>query len=259
MTAETAIVERWSAEWQPPSAVVVRGTVVLLPGRGEPASAYVRLGERLAADGYRVLAVGSDVDPDGLRRAIRADPGPRPVVLIGADTGAATALALSRTAVTDGIAAVVLAGLPVPGGTGDARTATASGRTWDEELDARTACPVHRRRLSEDRDVVRGALWSVPVGPLSTGAPSVPVLALHGELDVISPPAAVGAVLGRASGVRLVVVAGGRHDVLNDVHHRSVAAEIVQFLERLRLSPDARPILRDEPPGSARDQSTVER
>jgi hypothetical protein len=31
-----------------------------------------------------------------------------------------------------------------------------------------------------------------------------------------------------------VQVEGGRHDVLNDVAHRSVAAEIVQFLEWLR-------------------------
>ncbi|MGD6652180.1 hypothetical protein VWW24_22790, partial [Xanthomonas citri pv. citri] len=32
----------------------------------------------------------------------------------------------------------------------------------------------------------------------------------------------------------VVIVSGGRHDILNDVTHRSVAAEIVQFLERLR-------------------------
>jgi hypothetical protein len=34
---------------------------------------------------------------------------------------------------------------------------------------------------------------------------------------------------------RLVTIAGGRHDVLNDVTHRTVAATIVLFLERLRL------------------------
>jgi hypothetical protein len=30
-------------------------------------------------------------------------------------------------------------------------------------------------------------------------------------------------------------ITGGRHDVLNDVTHRTVAATIVLFLERLRL------------------------
>jgi hypothetical protein len=118
-----------------------------------------------------------------------------------------------------------------------------SNRSWDEELDARTACPVHRRRLSEDQHVVRGALWAVPVARHPIAEPQVPVLALHGEVDVISPLPAVQKILNRTAGVRLVVVSGGRHDVLNDVHHRSVAAEIVLFLERLRLSAEASPIL----------------
>lgn len=36
------------------------------------------------------------------------------------------------------------------------------------------------------------------------------------------------------SRARLPVVRGARHDVLNDVNHRSVAAETVAFLETLR-------------------------
>ena len=31
---------------------------------------------------------------------------------------------------------------------------------------------------------------------------------------------------------------GGRHDVLNDALHRTAAATVVLFLERLRLSPE---------------------
>jgi ABC-type dipeptide/oligopeptide/nickel transport system permease component len=38
----------------------------------------------------------------------------------------------------------------------------------------------------------------------------------------------------KASRARLSVVRGAHHDVLNDVQHRSVAAEIVSFLEVLR-------------------------
>jgi hypothetical protein len=34
------------------------------------------------------------------------------------------------------------------------------------------------------------------------------------------------------------------HDVLNDAAHRTVAAQIVQWLERLRGSPDLAPVIR---------------
>ena len=40
------------------------------------------------------------------------------------------------------------------------------------------------------------------------------------------------------SRARAAVVAGGRHDVLNDVDHRSVAATVVLFLESLRRGAD---------------------
>ena len=45
-----------------------------------------------------------------------------------------------------------------------------------------------------------------------------------------------------AAAVELVSITGGRHDVLNDVAHRTVAATIVLFLERLRLGPGLPPI-----------------
>jgi hypothetical protein len=41
-----------------------------------------------------------------------------------------------------------------------------------------------------------------------------------------------------------VTIAGGRHDVLNDVTHRTVAATIILFLERLRLGADLPEIAR---------------
>jgi pimeloyl-ACP methyl ester carboxylesterase len=238
MTVDTATAG-WSATWVPPAEVAVRGTVVVLPGRGEPASVYTRLGRRLAVDGYRVAAATEVDTADSVRAAIGSEPGPGPLVLIGADTGAATALALSATAIADGIAGVVLAGLPATGG-------AVADLSWAAELEARTGCPVHRTRLSEDAGVVRGALWPAPVLPWPPGPlaePQVPVLALHGAVDVIAPLAAVRAALDPLSRVRLVLVGGGRHDVLNDVQHRSVAAEIVQFLERLRLSAEAAAIL----------------
>lgn len=65
----------------------------------------------------------------------------------------------------------------------------------------------------------------------------MPVLALHGKDDRISPlDQALGAYEGHAN-VRTVTFDGGRHDVLNDALHRTAAATVVLFLERLRLSP----------------------
>lgn len=42
--------------WGPPDGVTVRGTVVVLPGRGENAAVYGRFGRRMASDGYAVHA-----------------------------------------------------------------------------------------------------------------------------------------------------------------------------------------------------------
>jgi alpha-beta hydrolase superfamily lysophospholipase len=42
----------------------------------------------------------------------------------------------------------------------------------------------------------------------------------------------------RAPAAQLVSIAAGRHDALNDLTHRTVAATIVLFLERLRLGRD---------------------
>ncbi|MEV4559288.1 hypothetical protein AB0K51_20180 [Kitasatospora sp. NPDC049285] len=41
--------------WEPAPGTAVRGTVVLLPGRGEHPGVYARFGRRLAFDGYRLL------------------------------------------------------------------------------------------------------------------------------------------------------------------------------------------------------------
>ena len=183
----------------------VRGTVVLLPGRGEHPALYHRLATRLAFDGYRVTTSETDLDPG-------------PVVLLGHDTGALHALEL---ATERPVAAVVASGLPLgePGG-------------WTDELDARTACPVHRALLDGDDRFAAGELRG-PV-PGRAAAPEVPVLVLHGETDRVASPEAAQAFAGTLPSGRFVLVGGGRHDVLNDVDHRSVAAEIVQFLEWLR-------------------------
>ena len=85
--------------WLPPTpGPAVRGTVILLPGRGEHAGVYERFGRRLAFDAYAVhaISVSPDDDPADLRDQVAAlaAEAVAPVVLAGSDTGALHALAL---------------------------------------------------------------------------------------------------------------------------------------------------------------------
>ncbi|GAA2775053.1 lysophospholipase [Saccharopolyspora taberi] len=220
------------ASWNEPDGLYPRGTFVLAVGRGESPAVYERLGLRLSADAYRVRVVSdATAAPDAVTTRLKelfadeTDPAPR--VLAGSDTGALLALRLAaqRTITPH---ALVLAGLP-----GDVQAPHFP--SWEEELAARTSCPTHQRRLTENGG---GTLQSA-VPPQWHDAPdisgvTVPVLGLHGSDDVISPRSRIRHQYARLPHSRLVSVEGGKHDVLNDAGHRSVAAEIVLFLEELR-------------------------
>ncbi|WP_035866464.1 alpha/beta hydrolase [Cryptosporangium arvum] len=210
----------------PPPGLNTRGTVLVVPGRGENPRTYARLGARLAADAYHVRVLthvdevaGAAADPDLVR----------PLVLIGADTGAASvgALVAGDDAAAD---AVVLAGLPGYG----ARTA----QDWDDELDTRTHCPTHRGVLNAEptpgalSTEVDSALLDAAYGSTA----DLPHLLLVGDADPYADRAALTRVAKALPRARLAVVREGHHDVLNDLQHRSVAAEIVTFLEALRSS-----------------------
>jgi alpha-beta hydrolase superfamily lysophospholipase len=237
-----------------PEGLRTRGTIVVVPGRGETRATYGRLAARLAADAYRVRVVAApDVGvpvaageqaaaPTGfgarLAEAIEgtagADGVTEPVILLGADLGAAAIAAhLAPTGqLPDGRKpdAVVLAGLP-------GRTAAAVD-TWDEELAVRTFCPTHRGTLSNDSEVQRGSLNRALPESLLTAAYeaelSLPALFLVGDADPLADRDALVRTAKSLPRARLSVVRGAHHDVLNDVQHRSVAAEIVAFLETLR-------------------------
>ncbi|MEU0137613.1 alpha/beta hydrolase [Streptomyces sp. NPDC006296] len=235
-----------------PAGLRTRGTVLVVPGRGETRSAYARLGARLAADAYRVRVVDApDLDagdPDGSlarfgdRLAAAAEDtaagedGPvRPLVLVGADRGAVALAALlggggEPSAVRPD--AVVLAGIPGGG------ASAGSPRGWEEELDVRTACPAHRGTLTRDTGTRRGALdEAVPQALLAAayaGRTGVPALLLVGDADPLADREALVRTAKALPRARLSVVRGARHDVLNDLQHRSVAAEVVTFLETLR-------------------------
>ena len=229
--------------WTEPEGIATRGTLVVIPGRGEQPAHYERFGRRVAADGYRVHAVTDPTVDDALTGSQISDlltgPGtPRPLVLAGSDTGALFAAGLAASGQAPWLDALVLAGLP---------TAEASpGRgSWEDELETRTACPTHRGRLSGP-GLRRGALYEpVPAGwaeRADLGAVTQPILGIHGTDDPVSPLAAVRSRYAAAGSAELVGIAGGRHDALNDVTHRTVAGTIVLFLERLRLGADLPPI-----------------
>ncbi|MFC9948031.1 alpha/beta hydrolase [Streptomyces pratensis] len=229
-----------------PEGLRTRGTILVVPGRGETRATYTRLGKRLAADAYRVRVVDAPTpdedDPAGFGALLAAaaedavtgaDGVVRPLVLVGADRGAvAVAALLGRDGVPPAAQpdAVVLAGLPGSG-------ATAVG-DWEEELDVRTACPAHRGALTGDTGIRRGALdEAVPEALLSAAYGSdvgVPVLLLAGDADPLADHGALVRTAKSLPHARLSVVRGAHHDVLNDMQHRSVAAEIVTFLETVR-------------------------
>jgi len=259
--------------WQPPSpGPLPRGTVILLPGRGEHGGVYERFGRRLANDAYVVHALNVSVhdDLDAVARRVSglSRGAITPVVLAGSDTGALQALALAAggSVAVDGL---LLAGLPSFGqapiadldddadsedygaGTGTGTgTDTGTGDQWDGELAARTTCPAHRARLTEDAAFSRGGLADPIPARLDPSSPDLeleeirtPVLLLHGGADPVAPLDPVRLVAARLPRAELAVTEDGRHDVLNDATHRTVAAQVVQWLERLRNGPELTPII----------------
>ncbi|MDG4665342.1 alpha/beta fold hydrolase [Mycobacterium sp. 236(2023)] len=59
---------------------------------------------------------------------------------------------------------------------------------------------------------------------------SVPTLAVHGALDQIGPIGAVRAYAEQIDALSLVEFPAARHDILNEVEHRQVAAAIIDFI-----------------------------
>ena len=241
--------------WLPPSpGPIVRGTVILFPGRGEHPGVYERFGRRLAYDAYAVhaVSVSPEDDPAALRDQVAAlaAEAVAPVVLAGSDTGALHALALVVEGKVD-VEGVLLAATPGASAASSAFDELAGSPEWEQELALRTSCPTHRGRLTEDSGFRRGSLFD-PVPErlrafleLDTAQyESVgPTLLVHGAADLLAPPALVRAFGSRLPHADLVLVAGAPHDVLNDATHRSVAGAVVQWLERLRGGAPFAPII----------------
>ncbi|MBA2945760.1 serine aminopeptidase domain-containing protein [Streptomyces himalayensis] len=250
-TARTATAH----SWQPPAGIAPRGTLVVLPGRGEHGLVYERFGRRLSFDGYVVHAL--DTTPEhhsddvltATTQAVGPDP-VAPVVLIGSDTGALQALHAATAAepTRPTLHGLVLAGTAPTTGTGSAHADTDTASDWDAELNARTACPTHRQKLTADPDFARGRLTGpVPHHLLTDALPDVPTLVLHGAADPLTPLEQARTLAHRLPSATFGVLHEGLHDVLNDASHRTTAATLVQWLERLRADAELRPILTIEP------------
>lgn len=216
--------------WTPTARV--RGTLAVVTGRGERAPVYERLGKRLSADGYTVAVFEADADAAATWLAGVTD---LPRVLVGSDTGAAAVLrVLTQGETPDG---AIIAGTPVD--------VDSTQQPADEE---RTSCPVHLGVLgtAESRTAAVAA-EEVPGAP-DLAAIAVPVLAFHGSADTVSSVAEAGALLSAVPDIELIETVDGLHDALNDQSHRSVAASIILWLERLRSgdvhSPVVRPAVR---------------
>ena len=240
--------------WDEPPGLAPRGTVVVLAGRGERPGVYERFGRRLAADAYRVRAVGDATADAGVEavslqvKSLLEESGrPGPLVLAGSDTGALLALRLVAlgSVTVDGL---ILAGLPDI--TLDTGPDTGPDAAAEPEL--RASCPTHQKLLRDtDRGLFQtGALTREripaelrePIEDTAAGV-AVPVLGLHGDNDQLSPLAQVHARYAGLPHAELLTVADGRHDVLNAANHRSVAASVVLWLERLRLGAELPPIV----------------
>ncbi|HLS77574.1 MAG TPA: lysophospholipase [Nocardia sp.] len=236
VTTESATPVRWHE----PTGLNPRGTLVIVPGRGETAEVYNRFGARLAADAYRVTVI--DADSTGelvsrVRELARDEWAVTPLVLVGSDSGALRALAAAST---EGLVdAVVVAGLPVD--------AQAPDTDFETEIAARTGCPTHQGVLRSTGALGYAALpRAITLDELAPAAPAVPVLALHGVTDTISPVERALEYYRALPNATVHLVEDGRHDVLNDATHRSVAATVVLFLERLRLGADLPVIVRGD-------------
>jgi pimeloyl-ACP methyl ester carboxylesterase len=121
---------------------------------------------------------------------------------------------LARSGLGAAVDALLLAGLP-------ARPEAGSAASWEEELSARTTL-----------DGLR-----------------MPILGIRGRDDPISPLGQVRDRYAAAPSAELVRITAGRHDVLNDQTHRTVAAIVVLFLERIRQDSGPRPIAVQEQQG----------
>ncbi|MDP9165952.1 MAG: lysophospholipase [Actinomycetota bacterium] len=229
--------------------------VIFLHGFGEHTGLYHRYGFALNAAGIDLWAVdqfGHGLTPgergdfttleasialaDRLAELASAESPGIPLVGQGHSFGAVATL-FRLLANPDGYRAGVISGaplVPVPGLVG-------ANSTFEIAPTQLSADPFYLDAIENDplafvdadggplaRELDRG--WDTFGKTLPTL--TVPTLAVHGSNDPIAPVGAVRAYAEQIDALSLVEVPGGGHDILNDVTHRQVAADLVAFIDR---------------------------
>lgn len=222
-----------------------RATVVLLHGIGESSNLYHRLAFALAAEGISTFAL--DQPGHGFSAGKRGQPAPIeelaragarlieharsefPLVVIGHSLGTTAGAVI----VTEGLAAVdglIISGGPLapwePEGELDLNPASLSDDPFyvDQLINDPFALPEPDLTAFFSEDLP--ALWT-----RLTEAFPVRTLVLHGGDDPVVP-VSVARQFAQTAGADLVVYPGIRHDLLNDVGHAEVAADIVEFVSK---------------------------
>jgi len=223
--------------------------LVFLHGFGEHSGLYHRFAAELGRHGIDLWALDQPGHglSDGARRdvgtfadvvtnartltALAVQQGPDvPLVIAGHSLGSVGAL-LTAIEDTHRYRAVVVSGAaPDPL---QWLNEADSAQPFELELDALSADPTYRDELVNDPLAFTGA---DVVGLLSQLFPpawrrleaelpelGLPILAVHGEHDTIAPPAAILGWRDRLPRLRVEVIEGAAHDVLNEVAHRRVA------------------------------------
>lgn len=223
--------------------------VLLLHGIGENSGLYHRFAFQLAAAGIRVSAIDQpghgfssgargqpariEVLASTARRAIEhlADDLPLFVVAHSMGTSGAALLALENSLGLQGLvlSACLLAPWQEEEGEAFSLDALSSDPFYLDQI-VHNPFPLPEPDLEEFWSSELPALWSRIDHPFD-----VPTLVLHGELDPIVP-VNVARRVAAVTNSALNVYPGNRHDVLNDVSHRLVAADIVAFIRSLVAS-----------------------
>jgi alpha-beta hydrolase superfamily lysophospholipase len=235
------------------AAATPRAAVIFLHGFGEHTGVYHRYGFALNAAGIDLWAVdqfGHGLSPgergnfgtleasvglvDQLATLARAEAANIPLVLQGHSFG--SVVTLSRlVAGADPFLAGVISGAPlVPiAGLLDADSSFDLDPSWLSAdpfyLDSLENDPlafVDADGVSLARELDRA--WDRFGADLPTL--KVPTLAVHGSDDPIADIGAVRAYAEQIEPLRLEEIAGGRHDILNDVTHESVSDTIIEFV-----------------------------
>nr|WP_296773114.1 alpha/beta fold hydrolase [Rhodococcus sp. (in: high G+C Gram-positive bacteria)] len=237
----------WAAE-------VPRAAVIFLHGYGEHSGLYHRFANSLSADGIDVWALDQighglttgDRGDFGSLRELGADASTLgsiarmatpdvPSIIVGHSLGSvvATLAVLDDSARYD---AAVISGAPLSplpwldDGTEQFDLDPSELSSDPFYLDALVNDPF--AFVSSDSGQLLAQEFPRAWARFDADLPSlaVPVLAIHGELDRISPVDGVRRWLARVPELELREIAGARHDVLNEIGHRRTAAVIANFI-----------------------------